>query len=114
MLTKADRKFWVGLIALIVFSLAGPGTARSDVPTVQATLVRITQTSLYSPPSPDPAGVVYLPDSNTLLICDSEVDEMPPYFVGKNLFEVTLSGDLVGTLSTISFSHEPTGIAYDP
>lgn len=42
---------------------------------VQATLERTTDTSLYSPPSPDPAGLTYLPSSDTLLIGDSEVEE---------------------------------------
>jgi hypothetical protein len=87
--------------------------AGADVPTVQATLERVTETSSFYPPSPDPAGITYVPDSNTLLICDSEVDEMPPYFTGINLFEVTLSGQLIGTATTLPFSHEPTGLAFD-
>jgi DNA-binding beta-propeller fold protein YncE len=111
---RAKLKLLAGLIALIGFSLGTAGGAASSVPTVNATLVRVTQTSLFSPPSPDPAGVVYIPDSDTLLICDSEVDEMPPYWAGKNVFEVTLSGVLVGAGSTIWFSDEPTGVAYDP
>ncbi len=62
----------------------------------------------------DPARLAYLPDSNTLLISDCEVDEMPRYFTGKNLSQLTLSGDLINTRSTISFSNEPTGVAVNP
>jgi hypothetical protein len=75
-----------GPIALIGFSLTAADEAVSSVPTVNATLVGVTQTSLFSPPSPDPAGVVYVPDSNTLMICDSEVDEMPPLLGGEKCF----------------------------
>jgi DNA-binding beta-propeller fold protein YncE len=38
----------------------------------------------------------------------------PPYWAGKNVFEVTLSGVLLGAGSTILFSGERTGVAYDP
>ncbi|MCH8877491.1 MAG: S8 family serine peptidase, partial [Chloroflexi bacterium] len=80
----------------------------------QATLVQIIDGSQWSPPSPDPAGIVYLPASNTLLISDSEVNEQPPIFTGDNLFEATLTGNLLDTLTTISFSKEPTGITLNP
>jgi len=83
--------------------------------TVSAVLERMTRTSEYFPPSPDPSGIAFLhsSDLNTLLISDSEVDERSPYFTGKNLFEVNLTGDLLGTLTTVSFSDEPAGVAYD-
>ncbi len=102
---------------LLIFLMHGSLLAlpvSAQTPVVQATLERIIETSAFSPPSPDPAGLTYIPDSDRLLICDSEVDEMPPYFAGVNLFDVTLSGQLVGTLTTIPFSHEPTGVSFDP
>ena len=110
---KVTRYFLAVLAALFAFSgFFTPAVLAAD--TVTAVLERITLTSEFLPPSPDPAGIVYLPDSNTLLISDSEVDEMPPYFTGKNLFEATLGGSLLGTLTTTSFSNEPTGVGYDP
>ena len=110
---KATRYFLAVLAALFAFSgFFAPAVLAAD--TVTAVLERITLTSEFSPPSPDPAGIVYLSDSNTLLISDCEVDEMPPYFTGKNLFEATLGGSLLGTLTTTSFSNEPTGVGYDP
>jgi hypothetical protein len=80
------------------------------------TLVRIIDTSknAWSPSSPDPAGIAYLPFSNTLLISDSEVEEMPNYYMGKNVFESSLTGTLLSTCVTTAFSNEPTGTAINP
>jgi len=78
------------------------------------TLIRTVDTSLYSPPSPDPSGVAYISHTGRLLFSDSEVNEMPQYFTGDNLFEVTLEGSLFNTLTTVHFSDEPTGVAYNP
>jgi hypothetical protein len=64
--------------------------------------------------SPDPAGIVHLPFSESLLIVDSEVEEIPTLFTGDNLFEITLSGLLRGTLSTVAFSTEPHGATLNP
>ncbi len=54
-----------------------------------------------------------------LLVSDSEVDEMPDYFTGSNVFDATVSGTLVSTCSTTNlartgFSNEPTGLAINP
>ena len=78
-----------------------------------ASLVRIIDTSQFSPPSPDPAGIVYLDFSGTFIVSDSEVNEMS-IFTGDNLFEMTPDGFLVDTLTTTSFSNEPTGVAFNP
>ena len=75
-------------------------------------LVNTIRTSQFSPPSPDPAGVEYVPATDTLWIADSEVDEMN-IFKGSNVFESTRAGNLVRTHNTMAFSVEPTGIAYD-
>jgi hypothetical protein len=74
-----------------------------------AYLVRIIFTNLWTPPSTDPAGITYLPGTNQLLVSDSEVDRVPAYFTGKNIFISTLSGALQATCSTMAFSDEPTG-----
>ncbi|MBD2358011.1 hypothetical protein H6G41_25945 [Tolypothrix sp. FACHB-123] len=78
------------------------------------TLVQTIYTSEFAPPSPDPSGIVYISHLGSLLISDGEVDEMPTYFTGRNLFQTSLSGTLQRTLTTMSFSNEPTGIAYNP
>ena len=95
------------------FSLDAPLPLALTAGSLQATLVQTIDTSQFSPPSPDPTGITYLPTANTLLMSDSEVEEMPDLFAGANLFEATLSGSLVHTSNTINFSNEPTGAAFD-
>lgn len=81
---------------------------------LQATLVRTINTGAWSPNSPDPSGLEYRAATNTLVVTDSEVEEMPPYYQGKNVFEASLDGTLVNTYNTTSFSTEPTGLAINP
>jgi hypothetical protein len=98
----------------ISFSVASSGGTNETTPqTIIASLVQTIDTSQFSPPSPDSAGIAYLTSSNTLLMSDSEVDEMT-IWSGANLFEMTLQGSLLRTSDTISFSKEPTGVAYNP
>ncbi len=86
--------------------------------TTTLNLVRTTQTYKWSPSSPDPDGVAYVPASNQLIIADGEVDEISALFTTKqNVFRTTLAGALQGTMSTvtpINFSNEPTGVSYNP
>lgn len=77
-------------------------------------LENTTDTFRYSPPSSDPAGITFLPDRNRLLISDSEVNEISQIFIGFNLFEVDLCGELQSTAATLRFSSEPTGVALNP
>ena len=88
-------------------------TPPTDI-TVQATLERRTNTSGYSPPSPDPVGLTYVSSLDMLLISDSEVEEMVNRWEGVNLFGAALSGTLIYTSSTMGFSQEPEGVAYNP
>ncbi len=76
-------------------------------------LVRTIHTSRLGTPAPDPAGITYVEPTDTLMITDSEVDEMSIYR-GANLYSVTRTGRLVGTGTTIGFSREPTGVGFDP
>jgi hypothetical protein len=78
-----------------------------------ARFIRLTNTSSFSSPSPDPSGIVYLNGSNTLLISDAEV-ELTPVFVGNNTFETNLDGSPVRFGNVFNFSSEPTGLAYNP
>lgn len=95
-------------------SLTPPLQTASSVSAMQSSLVNTINTNQFSPPSPDPMGLAYHSSSNKLLISDSEVEEMPPYWAGVNLFETTLPGSLMDTFSTTSFSTEPTGVAFNP
>ena len=98
---------------IVELSLVEPAQRSLMVPTDFATLITTTETSLYNPPSPDPAGITYLSSSNTLLISDSEVEEMTIY-AGANMFQTALDGTLLSTFTTVSYSDEPTDVAYNP
>jgi hypothetical protein len=83
--------------------------------TTQLDLVRRIDTSDWSPSSPDPSGITYHAQSGRLIVADGEVDEIPALFAAKqNVFRASLAGVLVGTMSTIAFSYEPTGVSYNP
>ena len=79
---------------------------------VSGSLVRTVATSTFSPPSPDPSGIGYLPDLDRFVISDGEVEEMS-IFAGVNLFETTRAG--VQTRNGVSqpWSNEPTGVGYN-
>lgn len=95
---------------LILFTSSVPTTYGAD--TVVASLVNTIDTSVWSPPSPDPAGITYNSVTNTLFVSDSEVDEMT-IFQDKNVYETTLDGTLVSTGNTMAFTSEPTDIAFN-
>ena len=78
---------------------------------VEANLIQIIDTSNF--PSPDPAGIVYLPSQDAFLVSDSEINEMA-IFQGVNVFKVDRHGSLLETFSTIPFSSEPTGVTINP
>jgi hypothetical protein len=101
---------------IIELSLQSVQGLSSRDPLLPSALVRTIDTSnaVWNPSSPDPSGIDYWPLTGNLLISDSEVDEMPNYFVGKNVYETTTLGTLVGSCSTLSFSHEPSGLATNP
>jgi len=80
---------------------------------VTGRLVRTIHTSQLGTPAPDPAGITYNEATDTLMISDSEVDEMSIYR-GANLYSLTRSGKLVATGTTLDFSREPTGVGVDP
>jgi PKD repeat protein/uncharacterized protein YjiK len=98
----AELSFDRGGIAAVTIAAATP-----------ASLVQTIDTWQFSPPSPDPAGIAYLSDVDHLLISDSEVNEMSIY-AGSNLFEVDLSGNVVGTYTTVAYTSEPTGVTSNP
>lgn len=86
----------------------------------KATLVQGFSTTGF--PSPDPAGLTYLPGVNRLLISDSEVEEasyvsLPRLNPVRNLFQTTLTGTLVYSTTTLAWgvnaSGEPAGARYN-
>ena len=91
-----------------------------------STVAKVTDASLWSPPSPDPDGITYVPATQRLVISDSEVEETVQgitHFQGANVWETNLGGSVLrsANISTISnpnpnvrMSNEPTGVAWDP
>ena len=79
---------------------------------VTGSLVQTLATSAFSPPSPDPSGVDYVPSLDSLLVSDGEVDEMAIY-QGANVWEVSRTGAVRRTFTTTSFSNEPTGVGFN-
>lgn len=75
--------------------------------------IRTSQTSAWSPPSPDPSGIDYSPKLKRLLISDGEVEEMD-IFRGKNLFLTNTSGVLKKSCDLTAFTTEPVGVAVNP
>jgi hypothetical protein len=111
---------------IVELSLAPAAALPSGTTLLPTTLVHIIDTSNaptgWNPSSPDTTGIDYWPKTGNLLIADSEVEEMPDYWKGKNVFQSTLSGTLISTCTTFPFTpepeslftREPTGLAINP
>ena len=108
--TTLGRTVEVSLAPKPELAMAPEPTRLIGTPT---TLVNSVDLSALSPPSPDSAGITYISSRDRLLMSDSEVNEMPLY-AGVNLFELTRSGSLVDTGTSLSWSNEPTGVSYNP
>jgi DNA-binding beta-propeller fold protein YncE len=87
--------------------------AETTAPRERGSLVQTIRMSRLKPPSPDPAGIVYRPGADRLLVSDSEVNEMA-IFDGVNLFELTREGSLRRKGVTTDYSKEPTGLGFNP
>jgi uncharacterized protein YjiK len=97
-----------------IYELELEAPAQVAMPAAEpATLVRVIETSEWSPPSPDPSGIAEMPASGRLIISDSEVNEIERLFQGVNVFVASRDGTLLDTASTTSFSREPTDVAVD-
>jgi hypothetical protein len=87
------------------------------VTTFQSSVVKTTLTSQWNPPAPDTSDVAYVPGSNTLLVVDSEVEEMN-IFRGVTQWETTLGGAVIDTADLTppspGFTNEPTGVSVNP
>ncbi|MFN8495749.1 MAG: DNRLRE domain-containing protein [Caldilineaceae bacterium] len=82
--------------------------------TATLALVRTIDTSKFLPSSPDPCGITYVPGVNQFIVSDSEVDEIKALFTGNNVFRMSMDGSGQGTMTTVPFSKEPTGVSFNP
>ena len=108
---------------ILEFSMTQPAPVTAAAVSFTSSLIHTTNMGAFSPPSPDPDGLAYLPASNTLIMTDSEVEEIVngiTNFDGADVWEMTLSGSVVrsANISPVSptvvpMSDEPTGVAYN-
>ena len=89
-----------------------------------SSLIRTTDMAAapFSPPSPDPSGITFVPNSNRLVMVDGEVEETVAgitHFQGANLWEMTLGGSVLRTANiskiaptVVPMTNEPTGVAW--
>ncbi len=117
-------------------ALLTPATASASSSGKIASLVNTIDTSLWSPPSPDPGGIDWWAAKNELLVVDSEVEELvcpnPPYptynpgppencpiattithYQGVNAWETTTAGTVQRTSDTTSYTVGPTDVRTD-
>jgi hypothetical protein len=97
------------MVVLLVVFACGIGFVLPVYAAPTPVLMNTIDTWRWRPPSPDPSGITYWPRRNSLMVVDGEVDETP-LFKGFNIYEATLSGNLIRPHSTKSFSKEPVGI----
>jgi hypothetical protein len=96
-------------------AIAAPQVVTAPPPVVTAALIRAIPTSQFTPASPDPSGIAYLPGSGRFEIDDSEVDEVTgAAFHNVNMWQITPAGAVLDTGNTTSYTKEPTGLGFDP
>jgi hypothetical protein len=101
----------IGLIVTAAIAvMIAPATAASAA---TASLVNVIDTSSWSPNSPDPSGIAWVGSESSLVVVDGEVEEMPPYWAGVNVWHAGVGGNIKRTWNTIAFSSEPVGAAWN-
>jgi len=90
-----------------------PSAQPAGAVTIAGQVVRVSLTSVWSTKSPDPMGITYNPRTKLLMISDSEVDEIPALWKGKNFFIVRRGGRLVAARSLKKFTVEPEDLAWN-
>jgi hypothetical protein len=113
----ACRRVRVGALLLGALALVCASAAEAQLVVDTGTVINTIQTSLWSPPSPDPSGIAYRPDTGQLITCDAEVEEVVQgvtLYQGVNVWTHTRTGVVQSTYTTVGYSNEPTGVAFDP
>jgi hypothetical protein len=89
-------------------------------------LIRTVDLGALSPPSPDPSGITYVPETDRLVITDGEVEETVngiTHFQGANVWELNRNGLTLNRTANISnvppgvvvpVTNEPAGVAFNP
>lgn len=98
---------------MFVAALAGSllAVAHPSMAATEGQLVRMSTTSTWPTPSPDPTGITYMSKARRFLISDSEVDETG-LWRKRNLFLAGRKGGLIATRRVTKATMEPEGIAW--
>ncbi|MFN8454763.1 MAG: hypothetical protein U0401_08865 [Anaerolineae bacterium] len=107
-----------------IVELSFTAAAAAGPTSFTASLVNTVNMAAWSPPSPDPSGITYLPNSNRLMMSDGEVEETVAgitHFQGANVWEFTLAGSVIRTANiskvaptVVPMTNEPTGVTWNP
>ncbi|GEM_PF-1308023 len=100
------------LACLLLLTGLIPGgilAARADT---TANLVQLIDTAGWDPNAPGPAGVAHRPETDTLIVVDSDKNNESGWD-GTNLWEIDLSTNQI-VYTGVLVTDEPTGAAYDP
>jgi Calx-beta domain/RTX calcium-binding nonapeptide repeat (4 copies) len=91
--------------ALSIAGSTGTGSIAALPPSV------VVSTDMAALGSTDPAGIAYVPGQG-FFVSDSEVEESP-FFRTTNLWKLNPDGSPIESSSLLSFTSEPTGLAFD-
>jgi hypothetical protein len=105
------RTIRLSLFSILSIALLGPPEV-ANAADATVDVERLTLTSMWSTPSPDPTGLTYDVSRGRLLISDSEVDETP-LWRGRNLFIVSRTGHLQAARKLTKVTVEPEDLAFD-
>ena len=106
---------------VVEMSFTAAATAQSS--DYASTLVNTVDMANVTPPSPDPSGLAYQPESGRLFLTDGEVEETVngiTHFRGASEWELSPAGSVLRTANlskiapaTVKMTNEPTGIAWN-
>lgn len=86
------------------------GSIEDDETPAPPAIVQIIDTRPIG--STDPSGLAWISSTGRFMLSDSEVEESP-FNRSDNLFQLQPDGTLVTDYSLLSFTDEPTGLAYN-
>jgi len=98
----------ITLVLAFLVLAAVPAGAATETPAVK----NVVLSSGWAKASPDPMGLAYRKSTDTVLVTDSEVEEIPALWQGVNFWEMNRDGSVAATGSTIAFSSEPADVAF--
>ena len=97
-------------IAVVAVIVLATSVAATGAATASTKAVRVTATSSWSPPSPDPAGIAYVASAGRFVVVDCDVDELA-LWQGASAWSVAPNGSASSSWSVRTFTSEPSDVA---